>query len=112
MEQRKFERFSVNGIVTFVGDSVRGDGRIENLSLGGAAIASDVAVARGDYLQLTMTLPDQSAAIEVELAPVRWVKDHSFGVEFIRVSPTALQILQRYVERLGLVPDEPASSKL
>jgi hypothetical protein len=112
MKERKFERFSVNGIVTFAGDSVRGDGRIDNLSLGGAAIASDAAVARGDYLQLTMTLPDQSAAIEVELAPVRWIKDHSFGVEFIRVSPTALQTLQSYIERLGLVPDKPASSNL
>jgi hypothetical protein len=110
MIPRKFERFSVNGMVTFVGDSVRGGGQIDNLSLGGAAIASDVPVTRGDYLQLTMTLPSEPAAIDVELAPVRWVKDHSFGVEFIRVSPTALQILQRYIERLGLVPDEPASA--
>ena len=110
MEQRKFERFSINGLVTFIGDSVRGDGQIDNLSLGGAAIASDVPVARGDDLQLTLTLPAHPAAIDVELAPVRWVKDQSFGVEFIRVSPTAVQTLQRFIERLGFVGEEQASS--
>lgn len=110
MIQRKFERFSVNGTATFVGDSVRGSGRVDNLSLGGAAIASDVPVARGDYLQLTITLPSQSSAIDVELAPVRWVNHHSFGVEFIRMSPTSLQSLQHYIEHLGLVTEEPASS--
>ena len=110
MEQRKFERFSVNGTVTFVGDSVRGEGRIDNLSLGGAAVASDIPVTRGDYLQLTLTLPNQPAVIDVELAPIRWVRDKSFGVEFIRVSPAAHQMLQRYIENLGLVPEESASS--
>src|SRR5215510_10343818 len=112
MIARKFERFTVNGMVSFVGDSVRGSGRIENLSLGGAAVASEVPVAKGDYLQLNITLPSQPAAIDVELAPVRWVKTDSFGVEFIRMSPTSFQMLRQYIDHLGLVPDEPASSNL
>jgi hypothetical protein len=110
MQQRKFERFTINGTVTFSSDSVNGTGRIDNLSLGGAAIASDVPMTRGDYLQLTMLLATEPRAIEIELAPVRWVKDHSFGVEFIRVSPTAHQTLQHYIDQLGPVPQEPASS--
>lgn len=110
MEQRKFERFSTGGRVAFTGDAVRGEGRIDNVSLGGAAIASDVAVSRGEYLQLTMTLPQAGVMIEVELAPVRWVKEGSFGVEFIRISATALQSLRRYIEQLGPVPDQPAPS--
>jgi hypothetical protein len=105
MTQRKFERFSVSGMVTFRGDSVRGHGWIDNLSLGGAAIASG-----GEYLQLTITLPAEHAPIDVELAPVRWVKPHSFGVEFIRMSPTSLQILQHYIEHLKAIPKEPASA--
>lgn len=110
MIARRFERFTVNGMVSFVGDSVRGHGRIDNLSLGGAAIASGATVTRGEYLQLTITLPSQPATIDVELAPVRWVKTDSFGVEFIRMSPTSLQILQHYIEHLGPVPKEPASA--
>lgn len=112
MEQRKFERFSISGNVTFSGDSVRGEGRIDNLSLGGAAIASDVSVAKGDYLQLTMLLATEPRAIEVELAPIRWTKDHTFGVEFIRVSPTDLQILQHFIEHVGPISNQPASSSL
>jgi|SRR5215831_4206588 len=110
MTQRKFERFSVTGMVTFRSESVRGHGRIDNLSLGGAAIASDAPVTRGEYLQLTITLPSEPATIDVELAPVRWVKPHNFGVEFIRMSPTSLQILQHYIEHLRAIPKEPASA--
>ena len=83
----KFERFPVNGMVSFVGDSVRGSGRIENLSI---------------------TLPAEPAAIDVEWAPVRWIKIESFGVEFIRMSPTSLQVLRQYIDHLGLVPEEQA----
>jgi hypothetical protein len=39
MEHRKFERIAVNGGVAFAGDSVCGDGRVDNLSLGSAAVA-------------------------------------------------------------------------
>jgi len=112
MQQRKFERFAVNGSVAFLGDKARGEGRIENLSLGGAAIVSDVKVAKSEYLRLSMTWPNRTDRIDVDLAPVRWIKEGSFGVEFIRVNPTALQMLRRFIEQLGLVPDEPASSNL
>lgn len=106
----KFERFPVNGMVSFVGDSVRGSGRIENLSLGRAAVASEVPVAKGDYLHLSLTLPAEPAAIDVEWVPVRWIKIESFGVEFIRMSPTSLQVLRQYIDHLGLVPEEQASA--
>jgi PilZ domain len=95
-------------MVTLRGDSVRGHGRIDNLFLGGAAIASGAPVTRGEYLQLTITLPAEHAPIDVELAPVR--KPHSFGVEFIRMSPTSLQILQHDIEHLKAIPKEPASA--
>jgi len=71
MEQQKFERFSIIGSVIFSVESVRGEGRIDNLSLGGATIASDVSVAKGDYLQVTMLLATEPRAIDVELAPAR-----------------------------------------
>src|SRR6476620_9929838 len=87
MEQRKFQRFSDNSHVVFSSDTVKGEGRLENLSLGGAAILSDLGIARGEYLALKITFPTQAAVIEIELAPVRWVKPGRFGVEFIRKAP-------------------------
>lgn len=71
IEQRKFQRFSDNSLVAFSSETIKGEGRLENLSLGGAAVLSDVAISRGEYLTLTITLPTQAGAIEVELAPVR-----------------------------------------
>jgi hypothetical protein len=100
MEQRKFQRFSDNSFVTFSSDGVRGEGRLDNLSFGGAAILSDVTISRGEYLALKITFPTQPAAIEVELAPVRWVKEGSFGVEFIRIAPGSQQRLKQYLDTL------------
>jgi PilZ domain len=69
-------------------------------SLGGAAILSDLTIARGEYLALKITFPTQAAAIEVELAPVRWVKPGSFGVEFIRIAPGSQQRIHDYLTTL------------
>ena len=100
MEQRKFQRFSDSSHVVFSGETVHGEGCLENLSLGGAAILSHTAIARGEYLALNITFPTQAGTIEIELAPVRWVKDGSFGVEFIRVAPGSQQRLKQYLATL------------
>jgi c-di-GMP-binding flagellar brake protein YcgR len=100
IEQRKFRRFSDNSLVAFSNDTVKGEGRLENLSLGGAAVLSDVAISRGEYLTVMITFPTQAAAIEIELAPVRWVKEGSFGVEFIRIAPGSQQRLKQYLDNL------------
>ena len=100
LAQRKFQRFSDNSLVTFSSETVNGEGRLENLSLGGAAVLSDVAVSRGDYLTLKITFPNQASTIDIELAPVRWVKEGSFGVEFIRIAPGSQQRLKLYLDTL------------
>ena len=47
-----------------------------------------------------ITFPTQAGGIEIELAPVRWVKSGSFGVEFIRMSPGSQQRLKQYLATL------------
>jgi len=108
MEQRKFQRFSDSSLVTFSSEKVRGDGRLDNLSLGGAAILSDVRIFRGDYLTLAIALPTQDDTIEIELAPVRWVKESSFGVEFIRIAPEPQQRLKQYIDTLEVISHNAA----
>ena len=97
MEARKFQRFSDHSHVAFSSETVKGEGRLENLSLGGAAILSDLTIARGEYFALRITFPTQATAIEIELAPVRWVMPGSFGVEFIRIAPSSQQHLKQYL---------------
>jgi hypothetical protein len=108
MEQRKFQRFSDNSHVLFSSETVKGEGRLDNLSLGGAAVLTDLAIARGEYLALKITFPTQAAAIDVELAPVRWVKTGSFGVEFIRIAPGSLQRLKDYLATLESTASDAA----
>ena len=108
MLQRKFQRFSDNSHVLFSGETVKGEGRLDNLSLEGAAILSDIAIARGEYLTLKVTFPTQAAAIEVELAPVRWVTAGSFGVEFIRIAPGSQHRLKEYLATLESTSSDAA----
>ena len=84
----------------FASETLNGEGRLENLSFGGAAILSDIAIPRGEYLSLTVALPAQAGTVEIELAPVRWVKEGSFGVEFIRIAPESQQRLKQYLAAL------------
>ena len=98
-ESRKHRRFDVQCPVAFCGDSVKlGIGEIINLSDGGGAIASDAVVSTGDYIELRIKLPQVQSVLEVELAPVRWKAQGKFGVEFIRMSPEATQILRRFIK--------------
>jgi hypothetical protein len=101
MEDRKYPRFPINCTVTFTSDSAKGEGRVLNLSLGGGAIESEVAVSRGEYLKLQIKLPDQAMPLEIDLAPVRWVEGKAFGVEFISMQPTAKNTLNRCVDELN-----------
>jgi hypothetical protein len=100
MEQRKFPRFSDKSQVEFSGETIKGEGRLENLSLGGAAVLSDILIVRGEYLSLKITCPTQAGVIEVDLAPVRWIKEGGFGVEFIRMAPVMQQRLKQYLAAL------------
>lgn len=108
MDHRKYQRFADSSFVAFSGENVKGEGRLDNLSLGGAAIISDIPVPRGEYLAVTITFPSQAGMIQIELAPVRWVKEGSFGVEFIRMAPGAQQRLKQYLETLEDISSQAA----
>jgi hypothetical protein len=73
-----------------------------DLALSRNLVGTDLSrrIARGEYLALKVTFPTQVAAIEIELAPVRWVKPGSFGVEFIRIAPGSQQRFQDYLAAL------------
>jgi hypothetical protein len=109
MEQRTFPRFPIDGTVSFTSDAVKGEGRLLNLSLGGGAIESQVAVSRGDYLKLQIQLPGQATPLEIDLAPVRWVEGKAFGVELITMQPPAKQTLDRCVAELDKLFHEQAA---
>jgi hypothetical protein len=82
---RSSDRFAVEYPVIFAGAPFVGEGTVHNLSLTGCAVTSDRTVLRGSHIKLAVLLPGHAKALIVELGRVRWVKDQTFGVEFIRL---------------------------
>ena len=87
---RIHQRFSVTYPVVFGGAPFVGEGTVLDLSSTGCAITCERTVLEGSYIRLSVILPDPTSSLFIELGKVRWVRDQSFGVEFIRI-PTITQ---------------------
>lgn len=74
-----------------------GEGTVSNLSLAGCSIACERTVLTGSYIKLSVLLPNPTSSLFIELGKVRWVREHSFGVEFIRLPTIARRRLDRVV---------------
>lgn len=96
-QSRSSHRFAVEYPVIFAGAPFVGEGTVSNLSLTGCAVTSDRTVLQGSHIKLGVLLPGHTTALVVELGRIRWVRDHAFGVEFIRLPSLARQHLNREV---------------
>ena len=74
-----------------------GKGRLLDITVPGCQIESNQKVQSGQYLQLSIALPDQASALRVDLAAVRWTKGTRFGVEFIRMDESAQRTLDAFL---------------
>lgn len=70
----------------FSGVPFIGEGFAHNISQGGCTVECDRIVLQGSYIKLRLWLTDGSAALAVDLAAVRWVREQYFGVEFLRLA--------------------------
>ena len=89
MAKRKHARVAVQRSVEYRHAQGQGDGMLMNLSLHGCGINGAPPFSGGTRLRLRLWLPDQALPVTVEQAIVRWVKDDSFGVSFLKVHPDA-----------------------
>lgn len=83
---------------------VQGQGYTFDLSTNGCRIETDTPVENRRYVSLVIDLAATSlyrSPVTIEVARVRWVKRHSFGVEFIKVSARNRQLLEAYVHKSG-----------
>jgi hypothetical protein len=53
----------------------------------------------GSYIKLSVLLPDPTVSLFIELGKVRWVKEHTFGIEFIRVPMMTRHRLDRVMSQ-------------
>lgn len=99
MEHRQSLRFMVEFSATFRGDAT-GVGTVYNLGMGGCKVVSDLVVTMGTVLQVHLQVPDQTTAIMVKAAAVRWTMDNEFGIEFLGLEECERARLLQYLLRL------------
>ena len=102
---RTYHRFPLHYPVVFGGAPFVGEGILTNLSLKGCSVLCDREVLRGSDVRVSVLLPDQTAALSIELGTIKWVQGEQFGVEFLRVPLEARQRLNSMlrVELIGLL---------
>jgi hypothetical protein len=101
---RKSPRFDVNFGSTFAGDVLAGQGAITNLSVGGCSIESQIPLPTQSVVGLKIQLPDSQWPLEVDQAVVRWVRGHTFGLEFQALSEPDTTRLQQLLQDLDQGP--------
>jgi len=91
--------------VIFGGAPFVGEGTVSDLSLSGCAVTCDRTVLSGSYIKLSVLLPDPASSLFIELGKIRWVRENTFGVEFIRLPTIARHRLDRVMTG-GLATDQ------
>ena len=102
---RTYHRFPLHYPVIFGGAPFVGEGILTNLSMMGCSVLCDREVLCGSEVRVSVLLPNQTAALSIDLGTVKWVQGEQFGVEFLRLPFEARQRLDSTlrVELIGLL---------
>lgn len=85
--------------VIFGGAPFVGEGVVSDLSISGCSVTCERTVLTGSYIKLSVVLPDPTSSLFIELGKIRWVREKTFGVEFIRVPTLTRHRLDRVVSQ-------------
>lgn len=101
-EKRRHPRFPVQFKSSFSSvNVVGGEGALADLSVRGCRVESRIEVKPGTELQLTIDLPDESSALEIAVAIVRWSRAGAFGIEFMDMKDEQWKRLGRFMKTFG-----------
>jgi hypothetical protein len=100
MNQREYERYTVEFPARFAGDC-EGMGIVYNLGMGGCNIVTDRRLTIGGMVALYLNVPNQTLAITVRMATVRWMLQFEFGLEFLGMEELEREQLAQYLQRLA-----------
>lgn len=81
----------------FAGARFIGEGTVLNLSPHGCLLECEGTVMEGSYLTVRLLLPDNDHALVIDLAAVRWVRRHYFGIEFLRLPASERHRLDQFL---------------
>jgi len=77
-----------------------GTGIMLDLSAGGCQMESSLSIARGQLLQLRVTVPGLESPLMIDGARVQWVSGRLIGLAFVRIRKTEQQRLDRVIADL------------
>jgi c-di-GMP-binding flagellar brake protein YcgR len=93
--ERRGRRVKVNHRLFFFGDDdFEGEATILDISTGGCQASSLTEMKVGTLLKLSLFLQDQPWPLRIDESIVRWVKDQTFGLEFIGIRPAQRERLR------------------
>ena len=92
---RAHHRFPVTYPVIFGGAPFVGEGTVSDLSFTGCSVTCEQAVVAGSHIKMSVIMPNPTQSLFIELGKVQWVRENSFGVEFIRLPTIARHRLDR-----------------
>lgn len=75
----------------------QGLGIIYDVSTKGARVMTEAVITPGDRIAMQLRLPDQAAFMVIESATVRWGREHTYGVEFERLSASDNKHIQSFM---------------
>ena len=75
----------------------QGLGIVYDVSAKGARVMTEAVITPGDRIAMSLRLPNQAASMFIEIATVRWGKEHTYGVEFEGLSPNDNKHLQTFM---------------
>jgi len=98
--RREYVRIPVWFQLAFSGKQVSGEGTVVNLSRQGCTIETGTLIPRGEPLCLRIYEPDGPPLFEIEAAVVRFIREKSVGLEFVRVQESEMERLGRVIVTL------------
>lgn len=99
MQRREHDRYLVEFPATFAGDFT-GAGIVYNLGTGGCKAVTSHPIAVGAMIALYLNIPEETFAITIRMATVRWVMDYEVGVEFLGMEEIERDRLARYLQKM------------
>lgn len=101
MEKRRQARFTAQFRSTISGGQREGQGRTRDLSAGGCMIETDFPVVVGASFECRIYVPGLDWPLRIDEGQVRWVKAHTFGIQFTKTQPDEEVKLKRVIASLN-----------
>jgi hypothetical protein len=88
---------TIECLLTGVSQQLQADGCILEPAADRYTVISPDRLVSGDYVKIRLWLPNETEAITVSLAEVRWIKGNWLAIEAIQMSQQERLKLQRFV---------------